>query len=135
MLPSVDGLSEDEAARLRETVGPNLVAQGRRRSVAVQLLFRFGNPLVLLLLGAAVLAGVTGDIGSVVVIVVMVLLSIVLDFVQEHGAGRAAERLRQAASVHATVVRGGIARERPAADIVPGDIILLSAGDLVPADA
>jgi len=129
------GLSGEEAARRQEQYGPNLVAQGHRRSVAVQLLLRFGNPLVLLLLGAAALSGVTGDIRSLVVILVMVLLSIVLDFVQEHRAGRAAERLRQAASVRSTVLRDGAPREVPAAEIVPGDVVLLSAGDLVPADA
>jgi Mg2+-importing ATPase len=129
-----DGLSSEEAARRLEQYGPNLVVQGRRRSVAVQLLLRFGNPLVLLLLGAAAVSGATGDIRSLVVILVMVLLSVVLDFVQEHRAGRAAERLRQQATVRATVLRDGAPRELPAADIVPGDVLLLSAGDLVPAD-
>ena len=128
------GLSGEEAARRRETYGPNLVVQHRRRSIPVQLLLRFGNPLVLLLLGAAALAGATGDVRSLVVILVMVLLSVVLDFVQEHRAGHAAERLRQAASVRATVLRDGTPRELPAAEIVPGDVVLLSAGDLVPAD-
>jgi Mg2+-importing ATPase len=65
---------------------------------------------------------------------VMVLLSVLLDFVQEHRAGRAAERLRTAAVVRATVVRDGQSRDVPSTDVVPGDVILLSAGDLVPAD-
>jgi Mg2+-importing ATPase len=129
------GLTSAEAARRLEIDGPNVVAKGRRRSVPVQLLVRFGNPLVLLLLGAATIAGATGDKRSFFVIVVMVLLSVVLDFVQEHRAGQAAERLRQAALVRATVLRDGTPREVPAAEIVPGDVVLLSAGDLVPADA
>lgn len=65
---SPEGLSTAEALRRREAVGPNLVVQRHRRSIAVQLLLRFGNPLVLLLLGAAALSGVTGDLRSMVVI-------------------------------------------------------------------
>jgi Mg2+-importing ATPase len=128
------GLTTAEASNKLATCGPNVVTQGRRRSVAVQILVRFGNPLVLLLLGAATIAGATGDRRSFVVIVVMVLLSVVLDFVQEHRAGKAAERLRDATLVRTTVLRGGTTCEIPTADVVPGDVILLSAGDLVPAD-
>jgi Mg2+-importing ATPase len=128
------GLTSEEARRRLAVVGRNVVAEGRRRPIPVQLLLRFRNPLVLLLLGAAVVAGATGDLRSLVVISSVVVLSVVLDFVQEHRAGRAAERLRQAASVRATALRDGVSREVPAAEIVPGDVVVLAAGDLVPAD-
>jgi Mg2+-importing ATPase len=128
------GLASREARARLATVGPNLVAGGHRLPLVLQLLIRFRNPLVLLLLGAAVVSGITGDRRSAVVISAVVVMSLVLDFVQEHRAGRAADRLRQAAAVGATVIRDGAPREVPASEIVPGDVVLLAAGDLVPAD-
>jgi Mg2+-importing ATPase len=128
------GLSSAEARGRLAVCGPNVVADGRRRSVVVQLLIRFRNPLVLLLLGAAVVSGLTGDMRSFVVISAVVLMSVVLDFTQEHRAGRAADQLRKAAAVRATVIRDGVPAEIPASEIVPGDLVSLSAGDLVPAD-
>jgi Mg2+-importing ATPase len=130
----VDGLSTTEAAERLGRHGRNVLAERRRRSLAVQLLVRFRNPLLLLLLGAATVSGATGDLRSFIVILVMVLLSVVLDFVQEHRAGRAAERLRQATQAHATVLRDGRSLEVPTAEVVPGDVVQLSAGNLVPAD-
>ena len=109
MTTSAEGLTTSEAAARLAEHGPNVVANGHRRSVVVELLLKFRNPLVLLLLGAATVAEISGDTRSFVVILVMVLLSVVLDFVQEHRAGRAAERLRQAASRP----RGGPARRQP----------------------
>ena len=129
------GLSEAEAARRRAVHGPNVLETGRRRAAVVQLLARFKNPLVLLLVVASSISALTGDYGSSFIIVGVVALSVVLDFVQEHRAGRAAERLRRSASVHATVVREGTSRDVPAEEIVPGDVVTLAAGDLVPADA
>ena len=128
------GLTTAAADARRATFGRNVVAEGRNRPIVVQLLLRFRNPLILLLLGSAAVSGATGDRRSAVVIGVMVLVSVVLDFVQEHRAGRAAERLRQAALIRSTVVRDGTPVDIPAADIVPGDLVVLSAGDLVPAD-
>jgi Mg2+-importing ATPase len=128
------GLSSSEAARRLADVGPNLVAQARGRPVALELLARLANPLVLLLIVAAGVAGATGDARSATVIVVMVVLSVVLDFVQEHRAGRAAQRLREAALVRAVVLRDGQPRDVAVAEVVPGDVVVLAAGDLVPAD-
>jgi len=130
-----EGLGASEAAERLAASGPNLVVDGRQRSSAVQLLLKFRDPLVVLLLGAATIAGLSGQARSCVVIVVMVLLSVILDFVQEHRAGRAAERLRRQAQVRATVLRDGTATELPVAAVARGDVVLLAAGDLVPADA
>ena len=74
------------------------------------------------------------ELANCLIIAALVLFSVTLDFVQEHRAGRAAERLRQSISLQATVVRDGETRRVPVADIVPGDTVVLSAGDLVPAD-
>jgi P-type Mg2+ transporter len=130
-----EGLSALEAQNHLSTFGPNVVAGERRRGAAVQILLKFRNPLILLLLGAATVAGLTGDARSFVVIIVVVVLSVILDFIQEHRAGQAAERLRHATLMRASVMRDRVPCELPAMQVVPGDVVLLSAGDLVPADA
>ncbi|MFM6985916.1 MAG: magnesium-translocating P-type ATPase [Hydrogenophaga sp.] len=127
------GLSSAQAAARRERFGPNQIRPQRRRAV-LQLLARFRNPLVLVLLVASVLSALTGDTASAAIILLIVALSVLLDFAQEHRAGRGAERLAAQVALSATVLRDGQPGQRPAADLVPGDVVLLSAGDLVPAD-
>ena len=129
-----DGLTEPEAARRLEAEGPNLLKPRRQRSLALQFLSRFANPLVLLLLVAAGISAFTGDVASFVIIAVMVMLSVTLDFLQEHRADRAAERLKRSVALRAMVLRGGRTIETTADQIVPGDLVLLRAGALVPAD-
>lgn len=133
-LPAGLGLSSAEAAARLEQFGRNVIAEKRRRPIVVQILLRFRNPLIILLLSASGIAGLTGDMRSFVVTLVMVALSVGLDFFQEHRAGRAAERLRQSAVTRTCALRDGELREIPAPEIVPGDVIALGAGDLVPAD-
>jgi Mg2+-importing ATPase len=128
------GLDELEAIARREKSGPNALRPRGERAVILELLAHFQNPLVVVLLAASVIAAFLGDVRSFVVITLIVLLSVLLDFVQEYRAGRAIERLRSTVAVRTTVVRGGQPREVPIAELVPGDIVLLSAGDLVPAD-
>jgi Mg2+-importing ATPase len=129
------GLTSEAARRRLELEGPNVFVERRRRPVVLDLLARFGNPLVVLLVGAASVSAFTGDARSAVVIGLMVLMSVLLDFVQERRAGKAAERLRAAALVKATVARDGVAREIPISEVVRDDVVVLAAGDLVPADA
>ena len=128
------GLTSAQAAALLDTVGRNVIAEKPRRPILVQLLLRFRNPLVILLLGASGIAGLTGDLRSFTITLVMVALSVGLDFFQEHRADRAAERLRGSAVTRACVARDGRLRELPAPELVPGDVVALTAGDLVPAD-
>ncbi|MDI1482349.1 magnesium-translocating P-type ATPase [Polyangium sp. y55x31] len=128
------GLSQAEATKQLALHGRNVLLGARRRSAALELLARFKNPLILLLLAACVVSALTGDLESSTIIMVVVVLSVVLDFVQEHRAGRAAEELRKATRVRATVLRDGAPRDVPTEEIVPGDVVLLAAGDLVPAD-
>jgi Mg2+-importing ATPase len=125
--------SVEAAARLRD-VGPNLIDTRPSRAVVLQFLARFRNPLILLLLAAGGISAATGDRASFVIIAVMVLLSVTLDFVQEYRAERSAERLRESVAMRATAVRDGEPASIPARDLVPGDVVLLSPGDLVPAD-
>jgi Mg2+-importing ATPase len=128
------GLTTAEALHRLELEGPNAVVDRRQRPVIVDILLRLTNPLVMLLVFAAGISALTGDVRSAVVIAVMVVMSVLLDFAQERRAGRAAERLRQAALVRATVLRDGAPRDIAMAEVVHGDVVLLAAGDLVPAD-
>jgi Mg2+-importing ATPase len=128
------GLSSNEATARLVSFGPNLLHPVMKRMMFMQFLSKFLNPLVLILLAASIVLALSGDVTSFIIIFVIVLISVTLDFVQEHRAGQAAERLRQSVAVHVRVMRDGNTREIPLSDLVPGDIALLSAGDLVPGD-
>lgn len=128
------GLDETEAAARLKRTGPNLLRPRAERAALLEFLAHFRNPLVLVLLAASAIAGFLGDMRSFVVIGAIVLMSVTLDFVQEYRAGRAAERLKRQVAVRASVLRGDVRRETGVAELVPGDVVLLAAGDLVPAD-
>lgn len=129
-----DGLSAAEAATRLERDGPNEIAQAQRRHLVADLLRRLANPLVAILLVAATIAGITGDLASFTIIVLVVLLSTALDMVQEHRAEATAEALKRSIALRATVLRDGDAVDLPVQEIVTGDVVRLVAGDLLPAD-
>ena len=128
------GLTSVEARSRLSKFGPNLFRYHQEQPLILQFLSRFKNPLVILLLVASAISAFTGQMANFVIITVMVLLSVTLDFVQEHRAGKAAESLRHSVSVRAMVIRDGKPLEVPVTEVVPGDIAVLSAGDMVPAD-
>jgi Mg2+-importing ATPase len=130
----LNGLSEAEAESRLKQVGMNEIAQEKRQSALMRLLSNIKNPLVLLLLALGVLSFLTGDLRATVVIFVMVVLGVVLRFVQEMRADNAAEKLQAMVSNTATLVRGDKEVEVSLKMLVPGDIIRLAAGDMVPAD-
>ncbi len=131
---SSQGLSQEEAERRLEEHGPNMVAREKRHTWLGLLGRALVNPLVILLSILATVAYATGDIRAGTVMVAMVVLGVVLRFVQEAKADAAAARLKAMIHVTATVVRDGKAREVPLAGLVPGDVVKLSAGDMIPAD-
>ena len=128
------GLSSSEAAARLLRLGPNVFRDRRDRSALMQFMSRFTNPLVIVLLAASAISAFTGETANFVIITFIVLLSVTLDFVQEYRAGKAADKLRMAVSLRATVMRDSHRLEVPAVDVVPGDILLLCAGDLIAAD-
>lgn len=128
------GLSSEEAEERLKRYGPNVIAREKRMTFFIRLWENLKNPLVILLSLLGLVSFLTGDLRATIVILVMVLLGIVLRFVQEARADSAAEKLRAMVSTTATVLRDGVKREVPLQEIVPGDIIYLSAGDMVPAD-
>ncbi|WP_029351007.1 magnesium-translocating P-type ATPase [Bosea sp. 117] len=131
---SADGLSVEEAARRLASCGPNEILETRRRHLLADLLRRLANPLVAILLVASAVAGATGDLTSFVIIVAVILLSTGLDIVQERKAEATADALKRSIALSALTLRAGKLKELPVRELVPGDVIHLSAGDLVPAD-
>ena len=132
---SPQGLSSEEAERRITIYGTNELARKLKRSGIVSFLLHFKSPLILILLAAAAFAGATGDIPDFTIIFVIVLISVIIDHYQESKAENAAELLKEKVSTTATVVRDNTKKELMLSQVVPGDIIYLSAGDIAPADA
>jgi P-type Mg2+ transporter len=132
---TAEGLTQAEAEERTRTVGPNEVAQERRQSWFIRLLKILRNPLVVLLGTLSAISFATGDARAGTVMAMMVVLGATLRFVQEARADAAAAKLKAMIHVTATVMRDGEAREMPLRELVPGDIIKLSAGDMIPGDA
>lgn len=128
------GLSQGEAERRLDVFGPNRIDSASGRSILRKLAQRIVNPLVAMLLAAAAVSGMSGDLGSFVIIVAVVTLSLTLDIVQEHRAELTAEALRESVAIEAEAVRDGVTASIPVTALVPGDVVKLRIGDLVPAD-
>lgn len=129
-----EGLSGREASARLHRHGPNRLQPPSRPKLLRSILRRLANPLVLVLLCASSIPALTGDTVSFVFIAVIVLMSVALDMVQEHRAGNAMEALRRSIALRVRAWRNGQAGEIEASRLVPGDVVELSAGDLVPAD-
>ena len=132
------GLTTEAAAQRLSAFGPNLVAHERQQSLVEELIGRARNPLNFLLLSLATISYFLGDKRAAAVIAVMVLLSVSLAFAQEHRSNNAAAKLRAMVRTTATVLRRTAAGEQtleiPIEELVSGDVVKLSAGDLIPAD-
>lgn len=129
-----DGLTEAQVEERRAQYGFNEVAAEKHISLARRLWDNVKNPLVILLSLLGVVSFATGDLRATIVIFVMVGLGIVLRFYQELRADNAAAQLRAMVKTTATVIRAGVKQEIALKELVPGDIVVLSAGDMVPAD-
>ncbi|MCA3220051.1 MAG: cation-translocating P-type ATPase [Burkholderiales bacterium] len=129
------GLSRTEAARRLAAYGPNALRAAARGSPWHLFAAQFKNVLILILLGATALSALLGHGVEATAITVIVTFAVLLGFVQEYRAERALQALQQMVAPTATVLRDGEELEVPAREIVPGDVLLLAAGDRVPADA
>ena len=127
-------MSQREAHARTAKFGPNTLRTHGERPLFIQYLNHFKNPLVLVLLAASAVSALTGEIAGFAIIWAIVLMSVTLDFIQEYRAGRAVEHLKKSVAVRATVLRDGRSQEIPIVKLVPGDVALLAAGDLIPAD-
>jgi Mg2+-importing ATPase len=139
---SKSGLSAEEAENRLELYGPNELAHGKKHSAVMQFLLNFKSPLVIILMVAGLISGLLQILGltsdglaNFVIIYIIVFISVILDYYQESKAEQAAETLKEKVTTTATALRNGIRTEVKLHDVVPGDVIFLSAGDITPADA
>ena len=131
---SQDGLSSSAAkAKLLQT-GPNELDEGKKKSIAGMLLAQFKDVMILILMAAAIISGIIGDVTDTIVILIIVLLNAIIGFIQEYRAEKAMQALKQMAVTQARVLRDEIVTWLPASELVPGDVVLLEAGNSVPAD-
>jgi P-type Ca2+ transporter type 2C len=128
------GLSAIEAASRLAQHGRNVLLEKPRRSLLRMLLDQFADFMILVLIAAALISGMIGDVKDTIAIIVIVVLNAVIGFVQEYRAERAMAALKAMAAVSARVMRNGEIVALSASEIVPGDVVMLEAGNVIPAD-
>jgi Mg2+-importing ATPase len=131
---SPQGLSREEARRRLEENGANRLKLSRRSTFLSLFLVQFKSPIILILIAAAILSFALHDPADALIILAIVFISGLLGFWQERGANRAVEQLLAMVQVKATVFRDGAPEEIPLEEVVPGDVVLLKAGDTIPGD-
>lgn len=132
---STAGLSEADAKERLEEYGPNLVNAQKPRTGLQIILGALKDPFVLVLLLLMIVSGLTGDVEGMLVMGGMVIASVVITFVQEYRSEKASFALKEMIENTATVIRSGVPREISMDEVVPGDLITLATGDMIPADA
>ena len=129
-----EGLTAGQAETLLLEKGENVLMEGKKKSVLAVFAEQFCDLLVVILIAAAVISMFSGNVESTIVIVAVIILNAVLGTVQHEKAKKSLESLKSLSSPNAKVIRGGQKIEVPSAKVVPGDILLLEAGDMVVAD-
>lgn len=130
---SENGLPENEAKTRLASFGPN---EFEKKKFSALALFarQFRNPLLAILIVAGVVSAFFGQVTTAVIVISIILLSALLGFYDEYKSEKAVEHLRKKVSLKTVVLRGGVEEEIPVRDVVPGDVVLLSVGNIVPAD-
>jgi len=128
------GLTPEKAREELRTHGPNELEAKKKKSPLFMFLDQFKDFMILILLGAAVVAGIIGELTDTFVIIAIVIANAVIGFIQEYRAERAMEALKEMAAPMANVIRGGSPRAIPSREIVPGDVVIIEAGAIIPAD-
>jgi Mg2+-importing ATPase len=129
-----EGLGEQEVDAHRMEWGANDLGQKKKNSFLLEILLRCKNPLVIQLLVIASISLANGDSASATVVALMVVISVGLSYYQESKSGKAVEKLNEMVQTNCHVIRGGKETEVPMSEIVPGDIVVLQAGSIIPAD-
>ena len=128
-------MTSDEVKKRLTKYGSNLIKPKKRSNTISLLLTQFKSPLILILIFAGALSFFLGDSVNAIIILTIILVSSLLGFWQERGAANAIEKLLAIVQTKATVLRDGVQKEIPVEEIVPGDVIILNAGDLIPGDS
>ena len=128
------GLTSEQAESSREKCGWNELAEGKKKSILQIFFEQYKDFLVLILIASAVISGILGDVESAVVIVIVITINAILGTVQTVKAEQSLQGLKKLAGPEAKVLRDGVVVQLPARELVIGDVILLEAGDMIPAD-
>nr|MBP6829004.1 HAD-IC family P-type ATPase [Saprospiraceae bacterium] len=131
---SVHGISSARAEEHLARYGPNILEEKKKKPAWRLFLDQFADFMIVVLMAAAVISGLIGDLTDTIVILTIVFANAIIGFVQEYRAEKAIDALRQMAAPTATVIRDGHPAQIPAAGLVPGDVAVLDVGNVVPAD-
>lgn len=131
---SLKGLSSGDIQKRLEEYGPNELKEKKGKTAAAMFLDQFRDFMILVLIAAAIISGFIGEVSDTIAIIVIVVLNAVIGFIQEYRAEKAMAALKKMAAPFATVLRDGMPATVPASELVPGDIVLLEAGKIIPAD-
>lgn len=129
-----DGLSTDEAANRLQQYGPNQLQEKKKKPVWLLFLIQFKDVMILILMVAAIISAVVGDLKDMIVILIIIVINAIVGFVQEYRAEKAIEALKKMSAANVRVRRNKRVEQIPATEVVPGDVVLLEAGDMVGAD-
>ncbi len=133
-IPPETGLSADEARKRLEEHGPNVISEAKKKGPFMMFLDQFRDFMILVLIAAAAISGVVGEFSDSIAIIIIVIVNAVLGFIQEYRAEKAIAALKKMAALTATVIRDSKTAEIQASELVPGDIVVLETGKIVPAD-
>lgn len=129
-----EGLTSQQVDKIRQEKGENILQEGKKKSILQVFISQFADLLVVILIVAAVISMFSGNVESTIVILLVLVMNAVLGTVQHVKAQRSLESLKQLSSPCAKVIRDGVKQEVPSREIVPGDIVMLEAGDMIVAD-
>jgi Ca2+-transporting ATPase len=131
---SSEGISDHEVKIRQEKYGRNELKQKRRTSVLILFLRQFWDFMILILGAAAVISGFLGDLTDSIIILAIILLNAIIGFYQEYSAEKEMESLKKISVTHAHVIRNGKLKVIPSEELVPGDVSIITAGDMIAAD-
>ena len=131
---NISGLTSEQVKASREKCGWNELAEGKKKNILQIFLEQYKDFLVLILIASAIISGILGDVESAAVIVIVITINAILGTVQTVKAEQSLQSLKKLSGPEAKVLRDGSAVQIPARELVIGDVILLEAGDMIPAD-
>jgi Ca2+-transporting ATPase len=129
-----DGLSREEVAKRMQQYGPNQLQEKKKRPAWLLFLMQFKDVMILILMVAAIVSGIAGDLKDAIVILIIIIINAIVGFVQEYRAEKALDALKKMSATNVRVRRNKQVEQIPATEVVPGDVVLMEAGDMVAAD-